>query len=44
MQAIVGARPRRTAAHLPKEESTPEGKTRISCAAPGLRSLGSVAV
>jgi hypothetical protein len=35
MQAIADARVRRTAAHLPVEERTSEGKTRISCAAPG---------
>jgi hypothetical protein len=33
MQAIADAHGRRTAAHLPVEERTPEGKTKISCAA-----------
>jgi hypothetical protein len=33
--AATGARRCRTAAHLPVEERTPEGKTRISCAGPG---------
>jgi hypothetical protein len=34
MQATTGARRRRVAIHLPAEERTPEGKTRISCASP----------
>jgi len=33
--ATNARRHRRIAAHLPVEESTPEGKTRISCAGPG---------
>jgi hypothetical protein len=33
--ATNACRHRRTAAHLPVEERTPEGKTRISCADPG---------
>lgn len=32
MQAITVARPHRPLTHLPVEETTPEGKTRISCA------------
>jgi hypothetical protein len=32
MQATTDARPHRPLAHLPVEETTPEGKTRISCA------------
>jgi hypothetical protein len=32
MQATTEARPRRPITHLPVEESTPDGKTRISCA------------
>lgn len=35
MAATDDRRHRRTAAHLPVEKTTPEGKTRISCAAPG---------
>jgi hypothetical protein len=34
MQATSGARAHRPIAHLPVEERTPEGKTRISCASP----------
>lgn len=44
MQAITVARPHRPLTHLPVEETTPEGKTRISCARLGLRGLESVAV
>ena len=33
--AAIGARRRRMAMHRPVEESTPEGRTRISCADPG---------
>lgn len=32
MQAITVARPHRPLTHLPVEETTPDGKTRISCA------------
>jgi hypothetical protein len=32
MQAIAVARPHRPLTHLPVEETTPDGKTRISCA------------
>jgi hypothetical protein len=32
MQAVTVARPHRPLTHLPVEETTPEGKTRISCA------------
>jgi hypothetical protein len=34
MQATTSAR-RRAATHLPVEEATPGGKTKISCAGPG---------
>ena len=34
MQATTDARPRRIATHLPVEERTREGKTRISCLSP----------
>jgi hypothetical protein len=32
MQAVTVARSHRPLTHLPVEETTPEGKTRISCA------------
>jgi len=32
MQAVTVAHPHRPLTHLPVEETTPEGKTRISCA------------
>ena len=35
MQATTAARPRRPVTHLPVEEETPDGKTRISCVGPG---------
>lgn len=35
MQATADPRPHRTAPHQPAEENTPDGKTKISCAAPG---------
>jgi hypothetical protein len=35
MQATTDARPRRPLTHLPVEETTPDGKTRIGCAGSG---------